>query len=275
MKVKIYTTLLIAGLCWVVFSSCSEEAEKRSIDDLYLWSHNDYEQQQPLVTALELGFQMIEADIHLIDGELYVVHDHPDNPQEIPLLRELYLAPLWQRAEENNGEVLPGETQPFYLVIDVKTEAETTFESLLKTLEPYEDLFYRKEEGEWVDGAVRLLISGNRPSLAPEAPNQIAFLDGRLDNIGKGLSSGLYPLISDNWFNYFTWDGTGDIPEDELQKLKEYVAQVHSEEKMIRFWGTPDREELWRVFINNGVDVINVDDLKGMRHFLDEEYNNE
>jgi hypothetical protein len=82
----------------------------------------------------------------------------------------------------------------------------------------------------------------------------------------------MYPLISDNWFNYFTWDGQGDIPADELDKLRDYVSQAHQEEKLIRFWATSDDENVWRTLINNGVDVINVDDIEGMRRFLDEHY---
>lgn len=267
------SALLLTGLSLILLSSCKNETvNNSSVTNLYIWSHNDYEQELPLQTALDLGFQIIEADIHLIDGELYVIHDHPENPDETPLLDELYLTPIRERIEQNNGQVLPESKLPFYLVIDVKTEAESTFQALLETIEPYKDIIYRKEDGNWIDGPVRLLISGNRPSLDSNAPNQIVFLDGRLPNIGMGYSADLYPLISDNWSNYFSWEGTGDIPEDELQKLKNYVAQVHDEEKMIRFWGSPNREEVWRVLINAGVDVINVDDLEGMRHFLDEEF---
>ena len=61
----------------------------------------------------------IEADIHLIDGELYVIHDHPENVDETPLLEDLYLQPLAEHIEEHDGQVLPGQTLPFYLVIDV------------------------------------------------------------------------------------------------------------------------------------------------------------
>lgn len=264
--------LFLIGFGLNIATGCSEQKPKESISELYLWSHNDYEQDEPLNAALDLGFQMIEADIHLIDGELYVIHDHPTDLQNIPLLKDLYLTPLKERVEKNNGEVLPGESLPFYLVIDVKTEAESTYRALLETLDSYQNLFYRKREGEWIDGPVRLLISGNRPSLTADSPDRMVFLDGRVPNLGNGFSSELYPLISDSWTEYFTWDGTGEIPDDELNLLREYVSKAHQEDKLIRFWGTKDNEEVWRTFINNGVDVINVDDIEGIRNFLDREY---
>lgn len=254
------------------FIGCNISSSTESTDQLYLWSHNDYEQEEPLHAALDLGFQMIEADIHLIKGELYVIHDHPENIETTPLLEDLYLQPLAERIEQNNGQILPGESLPFYLIIDVKTESEPTYQALLNTLEPYSQYFYQKVDGEWVDGPIRLLISGNRPELDASASNRIAFLDGRIPNLGMDYSSELYPLISDNWFNYFTWDGQGDIPGDELEKLRDYVSQAHQEDKLIRFWATSDNENVWRTLINNGVDVINVDDIEGMRRFLDQNY---
>jgi len=251
-----------------VLTACSDRENQLPSGEIYIWSHNDYEQPQPLETALELGYQMIEADIHLIDGNLYVIHDHPENPEETPVLQDLYLDPLAERIS-NYGSVLPESNVPFYLVIDVKTEAESTFEVLSEVLEPYHNLFTRRENGEWTEGAMKLLISGNRPELDAELPDRIAFIDGRIPDIGEGYSPDLYPLISDNWNNYFNWDGTGEISEEEYEELVSIVESVHEEDKMIRFWATPDRESVWEVLLDAGVDVINVDDLHGMREFLD------
>lgn len=255
----------------MIVSSCRNNSSKTSTIDLYVWSHNDYEQNRPLHAALELGFNMIEADIHLINEQIYVAHDHPENLDNAPLLENLYLEPLKHIISKNNGAVIPDSPTPFYLIIDVKTEAESTYKALKILLESYKDLFHRKEAREWIKGPIRLLISGNRPNLYAD-DDRIAFLDGRIPDLGKEYSSDLYPLISDNWNNYFSWDGTGQISKDELKKLRKYVLTTHQEDKMIRFWATPDRERIWKVLIDNGVDVINVDDLTGMRTFLDKEY---
>ncbi len=266
-----FTIYLIGTiLIFSLFLSCDETEEPVYQDrEIYVWSHNDYEQERPLFQALELGFQMIEADIHLIDGELRVIHDHPENPEEVPVLEEQYIRPLVEIIRQNNGVVLPESNVPFYLVIDVKTEAESSFSELMNVLEPYRSYFTRLENGEWIDGPIHLLISGNRPQLDAGDADRMAFIDGRLPDIGRGLPTDLIPLISDNWRNHFAWDGTGDITEEEFEKLQSYVRQTHEEGKIIRFWATPDKVAVWDVLIRAGVDVINVDDLEKMRNYLD------
>lgn len=252
----------------ITIASCNQSQMSTDSRELYVWAHNDYEHDIPLYTALGYGYQMIEADVHLIDGKLYVSHDYPEHLDETPVLEELYLDPLQEIITENNGVVLPESELPFYLVIDVKSEALSTFERLLEIIEPYRELFKRKENGSWIEGPMRLLISGNRPQMDAAKPDRIAFIDGRVPDIGQGLSSDLYPIISDNWNNYFTWDGSGEIPEDECEKLKQFVRDVHAEEKILRFWATPDKESIWQVLLETGVDVLNVDDLSGLNSFL-------
>lgn len=261
------SVIFVSILC--LSATCTSRETQLSEQEVYIWSHNDYEQSRPLEKALELGFQMIEADIHLIDGKLYVIHDHPENPEQLPLLEDLYLGPLAERISRLNGVVLTESNVPFYLVIDVKTPAEPTFEAISEVLEPYSELFTRIENGKWIEGPIKLLISGNRPALNQTSPDRIAFIDGRIPDIGAGYSAELYPIISDNWNNYFSWDGIGDMPVEEFEVLSAYVESVHDEEKLIRFWATPDRESVWEVLLHAGVDIINVDDLKGMREFLD------
>ncbi len=181
----------------------------------------------------------------------------------------MYLEPLAAIIEENNGVVLPESELPFYLVIDVKTEAESTFERLSEVILPYHEYFTRLEGGEWIEGPIRLLISGNRPQLDADATDRIAFIDGRIPDIGAGYPADLYPVISDNWNNYFSWDGSGEMPDEEREQLTNFVNQVHAEGKIIRFWATPDLESVWEVLHEAGVDIINVDDLEGKRNFLD------
>ena len=38
-------------------------------------SHNDYERTRPLFSALQLRFASVEADVHLVNGELRIGHD--------------------------------------------------------------------------------------------------------------------------------------------------------------------------------------------------------
>jgi len=264
--------ILFVTLLFTIF--CCREPSTYTTKEIYVWSHNDYEQIKPLYTALSYGIQMIEADIHLINGILYVAHDYPNDLENTPTLVELYLDPLAETIHQNDGVVLPGNHLPFYLVIDIKSEAESTYKALTLALDPYLEYLTSKKKGEWIEGPINLLISGNRPEIGQNSDHQLAFIDGRIPDLGKGLSPEVYPVISDNWFNYFSWDGTGDIPEHELTQLRKLVEMTHKENKLLRFWATPDKEDLWDVLIDEKVDIINVDDLSGISEYLNNRFKN-
>src|SRR5687768_2334780 len=78
-------------------------------------AHNDYEHKRPLMDALSFGFTSVEADIYLIDNELYVSHNYPKNLKGITL-KELYLDPLQQILKKHNNKVYPGYKSVFYLM---------------------------------------------------------------------------------------------------------------------------------------------------------------
>ncbi|MCK4993343.1 MAG: hypothetical protein KAS29_22755, partial [Bacteroidales bacterium] len=75
------------------------------------------------------------------------------------------------------------------------------------------------------------------------------------------------------WTKYFSWKGKGDMPEKEKTQLRLYVQHAHDNGQLIRFWATPDtpgkeREAIWTELLEVGVDLINTDDLTGLRTFL-------
>ena len=104
------------------------------------FAHNDYAHEKPLFDALANGFTTIEADIHLIDGELYVTHDPPASLDDVSTLKELYLDPLRQVISDNKGFVYPGYNASVYLMIDFKTEAESTYAILRKQLMEFSNI---------------------------------------------------------------------------------------------------------------------------------------
>lgn len=235
------------------------------------FSHNDYWRDRPLSDALDYGFNCVEADLWLIDGEIYVAHDRPEPVPSI-IFRNLYLKPLAERIRANNGKVYPDSDRPFFLMIDCKTSGEEMYPLLKKQLEEYGDLFCRMDNGDYREGAVLLFISGNRPvkSISSET-TRIAFLDGRIDDMGKGIPKTLMPVVSDNYSNYIAWSGEGEIPEDELVKMRNIIKQAHNEGKLFRWWGAPDTPEFKRFFIREQVDLIGADDLKALYDVLQQQ----
>jgi len=225
-----------------------------------------------LADALARGFNSVEADIFLIDGELYVAHaPHEITPERT--LRSLYLEPLSERIARNGGCVHPNGP-PFTLLIDIKSAALPTYEVLDRILAEYQDIFTSYGVDGRNDKAVLAIVSGNRPRAFMESQERrFAAYDGRLADLDSAAPADLIPLISDNWTRHFAWKGIGAMPAKEQRKLSRIVRTAHLKGRRIRFWGTPDnpsaaRQALWRELVSAGVDLINTDDLKGLQHFL-------
>lgn len=76
------------------------------------------------------------------------------------------------------------------------------------------------------------------------------------------------PVVSDNYSEYIGWKGTGVMPAEKLEKMREYIRQAHAEGKLFRWWGAPDTPQFKRLFIEEGVDLIGADDLEALSLIL-------
>ena len=100
-------------------------------------------------------------------------------------------------------------------------------------------------------------LSGKSPRKAIAAEtNRFIFLDGTIEDLGKGIPAVLMPVISDNYSKYIGWKGQGEIPAEKLEKVREYIRQTHAEGKLFRWWGAPDTPLFKKLFIKEGVDLI-------------------
>jgi glycerophosphoryl diester phosphodiesterase len=240
-------------------------------------AHSDCHQQRPLLDALEHGFTSIEADVHLVDGELLVAHDaedlHPDTT-----LESLSLAPLAERARRHDGRILARYEAPLHLLVDIKTDPVATYERLHKLLTRYRTLvtrFDRRAIGYRArPRAVTVIVSGNRPrELMRRQRVRYAAVDGRLVDLPSCEHRDLLPIISDDWTQHFSWTGTGSMPPHERARLHAVVETAHREGRLVRFWGTPEPPGAAGVAVVSellaaGVDYINADDLPSLRAFL-------
>lgn len=231
------------------------------------FAHNDYYHPRPLFDALSHGFNAVEADIFRVEDELKVAHTAPEIDPDLTL-RSLYLDPIRELVEAH-GAVHPGGPTPFWLMIDIKSDASYTWPLLNETLSDYEDMLTVVRNGELERGPVRVVISGNRPiEEMAEADPLYAGVDGRLGDLGNDAPPAFMPWISDHWNSRFSWDGVGSMPEDEAAELAEIVGQAHEDGRMLRFWATPEEPDLWQKLLDHDVDLINTDDLAGLEAFL-------
>ena len=232
-------------------------------------AHNDYRHNRPLLDALAHGFTSIEADILLIDGEIYVGHDLPESPHSLPTLKEAYLEPLDSIIQLNQGVLYPGFDQVCYLMIDIKTEALGTYQVLKDQLWPYRSWISGFGDQQNKNGKISIFLSGNRPlDELLEASGGLVSLDGRPNDLGRGIGSEVMPVISQNYNYYSKWKGEGEMPIDDQKRIKTLAHETHQEGKKIRLWATPEGPSAWAMLQSLGVDLINTDDLQGLRDFL-------
>jgi len=214
-------------------------------------SHNDYEQAQPFYLAYTENYGSIEADIHLVNGLLLVGHN-PTDLQPQNTLSYLYLDPL---------NKLHPVTRSLQLLIDIKTEAKSTIDTLLSVLKRYPLLIQNSR--------IKIVVSGNRP---PEeeyiAYPAYLWFDGRL---GKGYSTqalSKIALLSESIQKYTGLQQVYPTEKRVDSLVRAVITSAHAAGKPVRFWATPDTPEAWKQLIDWRVDYINTDHLIALRDFL-------
>lgn len=217
-------------------------------------AHNDYEKTRPFLNAYEQRADYIEADVWLLDGRLVVSHDKPQ--PNAPTLDSLYIQPIVRLFNQYKDKVSPARNYTFNLVIDVKDDQAAVLPKVISLLQENLICFNRAAN----PNAVQVIISGNRPKVDTylDLPMLIQF-DGRPNEIYDQETLARVALISDNFRGYSRWDGTGDMPDVDREKLKRVIKRAHSDNKPIRFWAIPDTPNAWKQLRKLGVDIINTD----------------
>jgi len=234
-------------------------------------SHNDYERGEPLFEALERGFVSIEADVFLREGRLLVGHEESDLETNWTL-ETLYLDPLSDWIREQGGSVFRDRAE-LMLVVDIKSEADSTYRELEVTLNAFRDILRCTEDGIVRPGPVHVILSGQRPwNRIVHARSRCASLEGRFADLASELSAELLPVIADDWNVHFTWradpDFEGPLSQTEREKLRDFVRRAHEKGRKVRLWNTPDNELAWRELRSADVDLISTNRPKQLSRFL-------
>lgn len=226
-------------------------------------SHNDYHRSVPFYVAYGNRFASIEIDIFLVENELYVAHDRSGIDKRRTIER-LYIQPLLNQIELNDGKVYPGGGSLQFL-IDIKTESDSTLRCLESKLKPIRHYF----DTENNTNAVRLVISGNTPS--PDKFKDfdpIFYYDGQRETEYNKEQMDKIVFFSISLSKFSSWDGQGQFPKEEYRAISAFVDSIHHLGKKVRFWGNPDTKALWKSFIEMGVDYLNTDSPNDMAAFL-------
>jgi hypothetical protein len=236
-------------------------------------AHNDYRHARPLRDALDHGFRSVEADIFLVDSELRVGHDRHELKAG-HRRQKLYLEPPRQRVSDG---VLSPQQATFYLWIDVKADGEKVYNELRRVLPRYGAMLSSFDNGKLQRRTVTVVLSG---ALAGSRSGQMvqargdavryAFIDGRLTDLESSAPALNSPLvfISDSYRLHFKWHSAGQMPLDERSRLHDMVVKAHAQGLWFHLWATPDTPEMWGELLDAGADLINTDDLPGLRRLL-------
>jgi alkaline phosphatase len=147
------------------------------------------------------------------------------------------------------------------LLIDIKTEALSTLDALVKLLQSYPSIIKNKK--------IIIAVSGNRPQPDQyiDYPSFIYF-DGRPTEVYNKASLKKVALISEAFYKFSLWKGEGKIKEEEKNKMQQAVEASHQMKKPFRFWATPDTEQTWKLLMETKADFINTDHIESLSSFL-------
>lgn len=232
-------------------------------------AHADSRHRRPLWDALAAGFTSIEVDVWAVRGRVLVGHSVPMPWRS---LRKLYLDPLAALIGEK-GCVYDDFEHPLQLVLDVKSDAGRSRPVIEELLASYAGILSCWRDGRFVPGAVTVIVSGNLSNLPYDALLRRTGVDGRVRPTGVEAAAEVMPLRSDCWPELFSWRGNGPMPAAEREILNGFVADAHARGQRVRFWDTPDRrrparDAVWATLLDAGVDLLDTDDLHGLRDFL-------
>jgi len=251
----------------VVLILCAVAVQAQPVPLTHAHAHNDYEHKRPLFDALDRGFCSVEADVWLVDGKLLVAHDEK-NVSPSRALQSLYLDPIRERAKKNGGRLFKGGPEAT-LLVDVKSDGDSTYAALRNVLKEYTDILTTFGPDGVTTNAIRVIVSGNRSRSMMEVETiRYAQMDGRLSDLENDDPKHVIGWISDNWTKHFKWRGVDAIPEAEHQKVREIVEKSHQRGCRVRFWATSDSPAVWRELRTAGVDLLNSDNLDGLAKFL-------
>lgn len=247
-------------LLFIFLSNLLSAQKSRTLDSILAHSHNDYEQKKPLYTALDHGFNSIEIDIIPHGDQLIVSHDNKDLSNK-PTIQDLYLNPLKNYLIENDKKNI-------WLLIDIKKYDDQVLDILHNLITEYEPLFKERNILE-KEKPLQILLSGDLPRLEIMENEKYVFffIDGRVEDLGKGYDSTLMPLVSSNFSHHTKWAGKGKMDKKEFEAVAAIVKAVQAENKKIRFWATPDKKRVWKKLQRLGVDVIGVDHIEQFNRF--------
>ncbi|ROW14993.1 hypothetical protein VPNG_03408 [Cytospora leucostoma] len=277
--------------------SIPEFLDNYDVAPLRCHSHNDYERDAPLLSALVAGCTGIEADIWLTEDGQDLVVGH-GRAAATKTLKAMYLDPLLNILDSRNG-ASPNSSNgahglfnirsdaPVVLLIDVKEPERSgaAWQIVLEQLEPFRQKGYlrRYEDNVIHSGPLIVVGSGNLDleTLLASSSSQghpyyeyhDTFLDAPLDQLRHvtdsewmakyNISNSYYASASLKISVGLTKFG---FSKAQLQQLRRQLRVAGASNLCSRYWDLPGwpvryRDYVWAVLMQEDVCMLSVDDV--------------
>ncbi|KAM0345161.1 hypothetical protein ACHAPU_006796 [Fusarium lateritium] len=250
-------------------------------------SHNDYWRPMPFYSALNAGCVGIEADVWAVQNELYVGHDLGGLSTD-RTLTSMYIRPLMELLQSRNLHRDPDlpplgayGRKPYHtmvLLVDLKSNPNTSWPLLLERLEPLRQRGWLShvKDGKFVSRPVTVVGTGDTELrlVNEETPSRDVFFDAPLDQLGEDLYDSLNSYYTSVSFEKSIGKvGSKGLKPEQLEKLRGQISLAHKQGLKTRYWGMPYwplqvRDQLRDTLIDEGVDVLNTDDLLEAREIF-------
>ncbi|KAI1391424.1 PLC-like phosphodiesterase [Hypoxylon trugodes] len=269
----------------------------RDVVPIRCHSHNDYWRTVPLFSALHAGCVGVEADVWLMDDGpvLYVGHDEAALAIN-RTFQSLYINPLVDLLNRSNpqtqfynesrrGVFDYDPEQPVILLVDIKTGGNVTWPHVLSQLEPLRSRGYLTyfSDGEVHQRQVTVVGTGATPFdlVVKNSTYRDVFFDAPLEKMWEDPddpnSQPAEEAMMYNETNSFYAStsfveaigiGVGGLSQEQLYKIRGQIKGAHRRGLKVRYWETMGwpigwRNIIWHTLIEEGIDFLNVDDLKG------------
>ena len=203
------------------------------------------------------------------------------------------ITPLFNGTASKYGVFDTGPEQTLVLLIDFKSEGHGLWPYVTAALEPLRErgyLTYRNESTSLnVEGPITVVATGNTPfelvtSDAANAHHDI-FFDAPLEKMWEDpakimvenstASAAMETYNKGNSYYASVKFGkaigylpTGKFSKKQMERLRGQIRGAHRRGLKARYWDLPFwpiglRNYVWQVLVDEGVDLLNVDDLKG------------
>jgi hypothetical protein len=242
----------------------------------------------------------VEADIWLSDQDLLVGHN-PFVLNRRATLQSLYLNPLLEILHKRNSQSnilnLPDKfdsttfpagvfaadpAQTLILLIDFKTDGDELWPYVMDQLLPLREAGYLTFfNGTAInERPITIVATGDAPVhrvMTNETYRDI-FYDAPLDELAltpqthQGQLATEYDFSNSYYASVHFGRTIGSLhrnrfSQDQLTLIRKQIQAAHARGLKVRYWGTPSwprglRNHVWHVLVREGVDLLNVDDLR-------------